>query len=100
MSKAAKTRAVEFRKKAKRSEKERQRALYESYKKAGSNRKSKIKKKGGRKTIRATRHAITKCGNVGCGRPSCFPHLAHQRMNDSNDPRVRFRTLDQILKGK
>jgi hypothetical protein len=98
MGKAAKTRAAEFRKKAKRSEKERQRALYESYKKAGSNRKSKIKKKGGRKTVKATRHAATKCGNVGCN--ACFPHLAHQRMNDSNDPRVRFCTLDQILKGK
>lgn len=95
MGKAAKTRAAEQRKKMKRSRKEQQRALYESYKKAGTNKKSKRSLASAKRTVKVNKHAIANCGNVGCSR--CFPRLALQKMNDSEDRRVRFRTINQVL---
>lgn len=78
MGKAAKTRRAEHRKSEKRARKKRQQDLYESYKKAGSNKK----KKGDTSAVRGVstvRHAALNCGNVGCKR--CFPDLAMPRMN-------------------
>lgn len=93
MGKAAKTRRSEARKGVKRARKAAEQARYESYKKAGSNRKKKRETAAG--GVAKAKHAMTFCGNQGCQR--CHPSLALQRMNDSNDPRVRFRTLKEVL---
>lgn len=91
MGKAAKTRRSEQRKKEKRSRKMQQQALYQSFTTAGTNKKTKRNATG--QTIKVNKHQIANCGNQGCER--CFPHLALQRMSDSTDPRVRFRTTAQ-----
>jgi hypothetical protein len=80
MGKAAKTRKADYRKKEKHKRKEQQRALYESYKAAGTNKKSKrnITKK---RVVKSSKHSTGNCGNVGCERSSCFPELARPRMN-------------------
>lgn len=99
MGKAAKTRRAEQRSKEKRTRKARQQALYESYKAAGSNKKSKRNTLSARRNggILTTKHSVVNCGNVGCCR--CYPDLSAPRMNNSNDSRVRFKTHDQQLAG-
>lgn len=102
MSKKSKTRRAEFRKKIKASRKAQARAQYEAWKRDGSNKKSKrntLASKRGRQ-VKTKRHLGGNCGNVGCSRESCFPDLAAPKMNDSNDPRVRFRTLSDIKAGR
>ncbi len=94
MSKAAKTRAADQRKKLKRSKKLAQQALYEGFKSRGANQKKKGGSGGNIRSLRTTKHSIGFCGNFGCEK--CFPDLAAPRMNDSNDPRVRFRTIDEL----
>jgi len=69
MSKRTKTAAALRRKKEKRSRKDAQRAKYEAWSKAGSNKKKKQNR--GTRTARATKHEVLFCGNVGCRR--CFP---------------------------
>lgn len=96
MGKAAKTRRSEQRKSAKRAAKSQQQAKYDAFVKSGSNKK----KKGGgagNGSISTTKHLVA-CGNHGCERQSCNPGLARPRMNDSNDPRVRFRTISDMKK--
>ena len=93
MGKAAKSARSEERKRQKRAEKARKQALYMSYAAAG---KSKRKTSGRRLNgIKTKRHEVSNCGNNGCSRITCFPHLAAPKMNDSSDPRVRFRTTSQ-----
>jgi hypothetical protein len=82
MGKKARTRRAEFRKKEKRARKERQRALYESYKLEGKNKKSKRVSLGAARArqVRTVNHPNGACGNVGCER--CFPHLRRPRCNE------------------
>lgn len=92
MGKAARTRRAEQRKKQKRARKEQERAKYKSYQEAGTNKKSKrnvlnAKRKHG---VKLAKHSVGNCGNVGCSRVGCFPHLAAPKMSDNNDPRARF----------
>lgn len=82
MGKKARTRRSEFRKKEKRARKERQRALYESYKTEGKNKKSKRTALGAKRNrqVNTKNHMLGTCGNVGCER--CFPHLRRPRCNE------------------
>jgi hypothetical protein len=98
MGKAAKTRRSEQRKKEKRSRKLQQQALYEGYRARGTNQKDKRKSnRGVAGGVKTTRHAVA-CGNHGCSRATCHPELAAPKMNDSNDPRVRFKTTEDLRK--
>lgn len=70
MGKAAKARKADFRKKEKSKRKAQQAALYESYKKAGTNQKSKrgsVNAKRVRKLV-VVKHAALNCGNNACNR--------------------------------
>jgi hypothetical protein len=98
MSKSSKTAASNKRASLKRSQKAQQKALYEGFKARGANTKKKGSRNAAGTTTRTKRHLIGNCGNVGCSRASCYPQLAKQKMNDSNDPRVRFRTTEQQRK--
>ncbi len=95
MSKASKTAASARRAGLKRAHKAQQKALYEGFKARGANTKKKGSRNSAGTGLRTKRHMIGNCGNVGCSRQSCYPHLAKQKMNNSNDPRVRFRTTEQ-----
>jgi hypothetical protein len=95
MGKAAKTRRSEQRKGQKRAAKAQKQALYQSYQKSGSNKKKKGNS-AGNGGVSTSKHVIAFCGNHGCG--NCMPHLAAPKMNDSNDPRVRFRTIADMKK--
>lgn len=81
MGKAAKTRRSEQRKRQKRSRKDQQQAVYESYKKAGTNKKSKRNAQNAKaaRGVSTSKHLVSNCGNVGCER--CFPDLSAPRMN-------------------
>lgn len=66
MSKKKKSESKERRKKEKAKRKAAQRALYESYKAAGQNGKSKRAVKSTRKLVKLFDHPFGPCGNVGC----------------------------------
>lgn len=88
MGKKAKAAKADHRKRQKQMRKSAERARYQSYVANGTNSKrNKIKQKKASK-FRPARHIAAFCGNTGCSR--CFPDLALQKFNDSNDPRVRF----------
>lgn len=98
MGAKAKKAKQEYRQKMKKARKETEKARYASYRDAGTNKKSKRDrlKSAREKGVKTVRHAVLNCGNQGCER--CAPDLARPRMNDSNDPRVRFRTREQQKK--
>jgi hypothetical protein len=96
MSKASKTRASDKRSKEKRNRKLQQQALYEGFKARGINSIKKGTRNSAGTVLRTKRHSVGNCGNYGCERD--FPELARPRLNDSNDPRVRFRTHAQQKK--
>ena len=55
----------------KRARKATNQAKYEAFIKAGQNRKSKrAGKSSGKKEVRAVKHAVSNCGNLGCSK--CF----------------------------
>ncbi len=70
MSKAAKSRQKDKRKKEKKALKDTKRALYEKYRDQGRTKKSARFKKKQRKTLRVG-HVLINCGNAGCSR--CTP---------------------------
>lgn len=73
MSKASKTKTKLKRLAAKRARKASKQAEYESYKRAGQNKKSKRFRKGQKaKVVRSKIHPID-CGNPGCIR--CYPEI-------------------------
>ena len=95
MGKKAKAKKADFRKRQKQMRKAAEKARYASYISSGTNSKrNKIKQKKATK-FRPVKHRATNCGNVGCSRSTCFPDLAMQKMNDSTDPRARFKTAKQ-----
>jgi hypothetical protein len=95
MGAKAKARKADHRKKQKQMRKAAERATYASRALAGSNSKrGKLKAKRATK-FRPVRHVATSCGNPGCSRAGCSPDLAAPKFNDSNDPRVRFKTAEQ-----
>lgn len=95
MGKAAKTRRSEQRKSQKRALRTQTQALYESMRKSGSNKKNKSGT-AGNSGASSAKHTMNFCGNQGCAR--CFSFLAAPKMNDSNDRRVRFRTIEDMKK--
>jgi hypothetical protein len=84
MSKKTKTAAAERRKKDKRSRKDAQRAKYEAWSKAGSNKKKKQSRGAG--AARTTKHEVLFCGNVGC-----------KRCNKSATPLVSDMSVKTVL---
>ena len=70
MGKKARTKRSEERKKLKRFKKSQKSALYQSYREAGKNQKSKRNKLSNRRSlqIRTKRHASGRCYNHGCTR--------------------------------
>jgi len=81
MGKKARTRRSEQRKKDKRSRKSTQRALYESYKASGQNKKSKRVSLGSARArvVGVRSHPNGACGNHGCEK--CSQEYARPRMN-------------------
>lgn len=70
MGKASRARKADFRKKQKRQRKEAQNALYESYKKSGTNQKSKRNKLNTKRArnLKTASHSAGRCGNHGCSK--------------------------------
>lgn len=89
MSKKAKAAAKDKRKKLKAGRKATQRAQYETWKKEGTNKKSKRNRLASRRAggIRTKRHPQSFCGNVGCMR--CFPELNHSAFASTRSPAYR-----------
>jgi len=86
MSKKKKSEAKLRRRSEKRTRKAAKKALYESWKKAGQNSKSRRAKLRAKllrkKTIRLSRHLTGPCGNVGCRQCNPIPanlHTPNQR---------------------
>ena len=64
--KGARSRSKEKRKKAKRALREQRKALYESLRKAGNNKKSLHYQKRKKKYLIKENHNAGRCGNIGC----------------------------------
>ena len=83
MGKKARTKRSDERKKRKRFAKDQQKAKYEGFKNAGTNRKSKrnVLNTRRRTTVRTKKHADGRCYNHGCSRctNNAYPKL---RMNN------------------
>ena len=79
MGKKARTRRAEKRKSEKRARKERQKALYASFKQEGKNKKSKRVALNSKRvgSVRTKRHAFGSCGNLGCKKCSKIVIASH-----------------------
>lgn len=66
MSKSSKTKSAEKRKAEKRKRKAAMKALYESYKAAGTNSKRTKRAAKQKRMVKKFKHPLGKCGNIGC----------------------------------
>ena len=82
MSKKSKARSKLKRLQQKQDRKAARKALYEAYKKAGQNTKSKRFRVNQKKVFKNLKHAVSFCGNLGCNK--CHPEFSHPKFVKKN----------------